>query len=1062
MTFDVFPAGGLASSVITTVWVGVFIVVMLNLRFGTTLSGLVIPGYLVPIVFSKPISAGVVIFEGVVTYFVTLLIAQFAMKRFGYCELFGRDRFFALIVVSVLVRIVFDYWILPNFGEWIETQGWQFDHRNHLQSFGLIIVALIANQLWNSGIKIGSTVLALYLSLTFFAIKFILIPYTNFNIAEVGYMYEHLAQSLLASPKAYIILIITAFIASRMNLFYGWEFSGILIPSLLALQWYQPEKLLFTFVETLIILILGHVVTKLPLFRNTSFEGGKLLLLFFNIAFIYKMLLGFVLIEFYPSVKITDFYGFGYLISTLLAMKMYQKNIIIQMTRATIQTSFVAVLLASILGFVLSLTATFDNKPSIVKAEYNPSTATKSLQKFYTDFRPELFKSSLSKYYSPTKDQQDIFIEAWILLKKYQKQKLAYQLDQAIELFERVDYRVTLLEDKYLLISENTPQRGWGLYALNLQPTNGLVIEVPDGLTEKYADSASLRLFEHFQASAIVISTSKLTRDKSGISDITEYPDSLFQSFHNVVADNNVLQVRGFSAELSRKVIGKRQLDNKQGQRRNTLWTKNQLPEDLQLQEIEQWLKQVDVHFSTPPFNNLQRDSSFFGFAEILLTDKAIKRILVNTISSDSVTEFNYSQQIEGHLQSWLLNKKTMIARKGSESYQDPELSELLFWDEEIITPLLDLTHDFKRDNWSKENSEELKRLGMIVSAYNYQLTRYVEKGQSAEYLILSEMPGKKMKHWGTFIMRLTSSTQFFVQVPHPLLEESTFEFSTAWFTQLKARYLLLAGSHMHANKSERSNMSRAGNNQTIFQLFNQVVQRHYLSGKLLPVQIRSFKINPGIPYPKEDIHLSFWQTLGIPTSPSTARELYDNLASSGLSISLFDGDIEDSQYDVGYSQQSYYSQISSSNAFASIWLSPQIKYRYKNKANNSFLANHAKALGLEIKTVDIKSWLAEQPSSTLTLTQQTVTLLNTYQKQKNILKLRQLVSVVSIEGIQILLDSDSGQEFLLLLDQNKKWQALFNTNAINASTVQLKNMKNMKNIASFINQRNSLLMRGI
>lgn len=1058
MTFDIFPAGGLASSVITTVWIGVFIVVILNLRFGTTLSGLVIPGYLVPIFFIKPISAGVVIVEGVVTYFITLLIAQFAMKRFGYCELFGRDRFFALIVVSVLVRIVFDYWALPNFGEWMTTQGWQFDYRNHLQSFGLIIVSLIANQLWNSGIKTGSTVLALYLSLTFLVIKFILIPYTNFNIAEVGYMYENLAQSLLASPKAYIILITTAFIASRMNLFYGWEFSGILIPSLLALQWYQPEKLLFTFAETLIILVIGHAVTKLPLLRNTSFEGGKLFLLFFNIAFIYKLILGFALIEFYPTVKITDFYGFGYLISTLLAMKMYQKDIAIQMTRATIQTSFIAVVIASIIGFSLSLTTSFDNKSAFTETEYTPITTTKSLQKFYTDFRPELFKSSLSNYYPPVNNEQEIFIEALLLLKNYQQEKSLFQLSQATDLLERIDYQVTILEDKYLLISEITPQRGWGLYMLNLHPSNELVIEVPDGLTEKHADSASLRIFEHFQASAIAISTSKLTRAKSGTSNVTEYPVSFFQSFHSIISNNNVLQVRGFSAELSRQVIGLRQIDNKRAEPRNILWTKNKLPKDLQLQEIERWLKEIEVNFSPPPFGNLQRDSSLFGFAEILLTDRAIKRILADIIPSDPVTQLAYSQQIEGYLQSWLLNNKAMIARKGSESYQDPKLSELLFWDEEIITPLLNLANSFKRDKWSKDNTEELKRLGNIVSAYNYQLTRYVEKGQSVEHLILAEIPSKNMKHWGTFVIRLTDSNNYFIEVPHPLFEASTFEFSTAWFTQLKAQYLLLSGSHIHANKSERSNMSRPKNNQTIFQLFHQVVQRHDKNKELLPVQIRSFKVNPGIPYPKEDIQLSFWQSLGVPTSPSSATQLFDSLVSAGLSVSLFDGDIEEFQYDAGYSQQSHYSQISSSNAFASLWLSPQIKYRYKNKGNNSFVANHARALNIEIKTIDIKSWLPIKVKSKEIITNKTIELIYNYQETQDILKLRQLVTIKSSDQIKVLFDSDSGQEFILLLDSNNQWQALFNPNAINASNITF---THTHDIANFINQRNSLLMAG-
>jgi len=50
--------------------------------------------------------------------------------------------------------------------------------------------------------------------------------YTNFTISNLSYVYEDIAASMLASPKAYIILITTSFVASRMNLLYGWEFSG--------------------------------------------------------------------------------------------------------------------------------------------------------------------------------------------------------------------------------------------------------------------------------------------------------------------------------------------------------------------------------------------------------------------------------------------------------------------------------------------------------------------------------------------------------------------------------------------------------------------------------------------------------------------------------------------------------------------------------------------------------------------------------------------------------------------------------------------------------------------
>ncbi len=293
---DIFPPGALSSSVITTVWVGVFVVVMLNLRLGTTLSGLVVPGYLVPLIILRPMSSGVIILEGLVTYWAAYLLANRLPRLFSYSEIFGRDRFFALILISVIVRLIFDGLLLPVFGEYLLSLGFDYDYRNNLHSFGLIIVALIANQMWNGGIRYGATSIALYIGASYLIVRFILMEFTNFNISTMSYMYEDLASSILASPKAYIILLTSAFIASRMNLKYGWEFNGILIPSLLALQWYQPEKLVITFVEALIIYILAHFILKIKIFKQMHIEGPRQILMFFNISFLYKLCLSFFMI----------------------------------------------------------------------------------------------------------------------------------------------------------------------------------------------------------------------------------------------------------------------------------------------------------------------------------------------------------------------------------------------------------------------------------------------------------------------------------------------------------------------------------------------------------------------------------------------------------------------------------------------------------------------------------------------------------------------------------------------------------------------------------------------
>ncbi len=351
----IFPEGGLTSSVITTVWVGVFILAFFNLRFGWVLSGLVVPGYLVPLLILKPIAAGVIVFEAILTYWIVWMFSE-RLARGRFNALFGRDRFMGMILASIAVRLTMDGWALPIAADWLSNE-WdrQIDWQSNLQSFGLVVISLMANQLWKPGLVRGLLSAFVITGLTWLVVRYGLMEFTNFRLSGVSYVYEGLASSILASPKAYIILVLTAFIASQMNLRYGWDFSGILIPALIALQWYQPFKILTSFVEAGIIYAIAHQVLKLPYFASKTIEGARKLVIFFNVSFVYKLLLGHAIAWFALDVKTTDFYAFGYLLSTLLAIKAYDKQIFPRVMRSTLEVSLAGTAAGNLIGFVLAL-----------------------------------------------------------------------------------------------------------------------------------------------------------------------------------------------------------------------------------------------------------------------------------------------------------------------------------------------------------------------------------------------------------------------------------------------------------------------------------------------------------------------------------------------------------------------------------------------------------------------------------------------------------------------------------------------------------------------------------
>ncbi len=357
---QLFPQGGLSSSVITTVWVGVAVVVFFNLRFGWVLSGLIVPGYLVPLLLVKPWAAGAILFEALLTYLIVRLYSEHLNHPGWWGSLFGRDRFFAFVLASIVVRLVCDGLLFPWVGSTLEQQFQiNFAYQSNLHSFGLVVVALMANQLWKPGVRRGLMPMLLTIGLTYLIVRYGLMEFTNFSISNLGYMYEGIASNILASPKSYIILLVAAFIASRMNLHYGWDYNGILIPALLALQWYDPMKILASFAEAWVIYLIALALFKTPLFNNANIEGGRKLLLFFNIGFVYKLVLGYVVLAWFPEFKVTDSYAFGYLLATLMALKMHDKDIAARLTRTTLQTSVAGVLVGGSIGFALTFLPVF-------------------------------------------------------------------------------------------------------------------------------------------------------------------------------------------------------------------------------------------------------------------------------------------------------------------------------------------------------------------------------------------------------------------------------------------------------------------------------------------------------------------------------------------------------------------------------------------------------------------------------------------------------------------------------------------------------------------------------
>lgn len=1025
LPLELFPQGSLTSSVITTVWIGVFVVAFFNLRLGWALSGLVVPGYVAPLLIMKPWSAGAIFVEAIVTYLIVRFLSD-VLSRYGlWSSLFGRDRFFALVLASVVVRLVFDGWLLPSFGAWLETE-WhiQFDYRNNLYSFGLIIIALIANLFWKTGFWRGSIPVFVTLGVTFLIIRYGLMTMTNFSLSNLGYMYEDIASSVLASPKAYIILITSAFIASRMNLRYGWDYNGILLPSLIALQWYQPEKVLTSFIEAFVILSIAMLVLRTPLFANSNIEGARKLLLFFNIGFLYKLILGYAVIAWFPEVKVTDTYAFGYLLATLMAIKMHDKGIAARLTRATLQTSLVSVFFASAIGFSLTLIPSWGssldaqtlNQPHTLE-EIN----SQRLVDVIREDKIEMYRHrGLAGVAAPLPGETHAFQATLNLLTDYSQQGDEALLSQAAKLLNTINYQLIRINKRYLYLREKQPSRGWGLYVFDPLSSNHLLVEAPAPLEERGTMESAAILFELSQARGLLIANTRRSANADGSADVLRNAQSFYHLFHKALSRRDVLQVRGYTPERTRILAGLRR-DMSQielPEPDSTLWVRASLPPSLDLVALKKLTEDFRVEWNDSPFVNLQRETTREGFAELALNRDAIRRLMARYLASNQSVDIQVSKQrIDGYLQQWLLHSKGSIAERGSDRYQIPQVWELLFFDEEILSPLWNIIHtEYHNGQWSEAGTNELRSVSASSAIVGYQLLQYRHAASGQDYLILSEStPTQQARYWGTLVLRLGQADNYFVQVPRPLYETSSFEFGVSLFERMNAKALLIAGAHPNANIDGSADVVDINHATSLFTLTGQVILRESKNAPLMLIQSRAFGYRQGSPSPNADVLVALRNGQKNPNKVTPlVAQLLKVLDEDQLKIKLVDGSIETAGYEIGTNPQAMSLNASVNKEFVMLWGSPQARSSFRQQNEKRQESIHFIALGIPTKETDLKRYILQHHhSAAKQLSTGLIDTLQNYLHDQNIVSLRALQTRWPRYRYERLIDHDSQQSFL-------------------------------------------------
>lgn len=342
-----FPSNGMDRSLHVAVLIGLVLSTFFTEAFGWTYAGLVVPGYIATVFAASPVTGAVVVVEGIVTYLLVALIGRWVTKTGAWSTAFGRERFYLFIVCAVVVRLAMDGWALP----WLGAR-YQLDRAHELYSLGLVLVPLVANAFWNAGLVNALPRIGL-VSLLTYALLLLLFHTTNLSVSRFQVINDSLSLKFLQEPKAHLILVLGAFLGARNNVRYGWDYNGILVPGLLAVAWYEPMKLATTAAEALTVYFLCVQITKRAPFSRMLIVGPRRMLMAYVVGFVVKLAGSHVLARVAPGVQLIDYFGFGYLLPALIAVKIWNKEDAGVVLMPTLQVSITAFVLGNGLGWAL-------------------------------------------------------------------------------------------------------------------------------------------------------------------------------------------------------------------------------------------------------------------------------------------------------------------------------------------------------------------------------------------------------------------------------------------------------------------------------------------------------------------------------------------------------------------------------------------------------------------------------------------------------------------------------------------------------------------------------------
>jgi hypothetical protein len=609
------------------------------------------------------------------------------------------------------------------------------------------------------------------------------------------------------------------------------------------------------------------------------------------------------------------------------------------------------------------------------------------------------------------------------------------KLIEAYTLLSSIDIDMIHTPENSLIIKDTRPARAGGLVLVNLNASSGLTLEVPAPLNENGIADLSLRMYTHLNAKALIYAGSHRFQDLLRQSDMLNVPRSFFQIAHERLSERNILQLRGYTRTAARELYGQRFDDKLMTTETlpNQLWIKENLPASLNIAMLKSGVDNFIINWNSPTFSNRQREYSRKGFAELMLTSSGIRKLIA---SFEPVKDSSNETAIDIKriaLKDWLLAHKESWAEKHSERFQPAQLNELIFFDEQVLSPLFSFIDNDSQNQNETDQQQKLQSINRMAKAMGYHILSLLEPDTLERFLVLTEFATDNQRFWGSYIFRLGSTAPFFIETPHPLTELNSFDYAIDLFIDLKAQALLVPSSHALANASGKANILARDNEITLFNRVHQSLLRHYQIPAPLVVQIRGLGAKQWNPDSPVDIRLALWQNSNIQFISPLVNQLIQQIKLSGLSYDLVNGEVTEAGYEDHYSLLSQYMTVARKADMTTLWLSEHLRRKINQGSLNATYRKQFMAMQIDLHSRDIEKWVRNSARSEKPLAPQVFQQLKAFIYSGDIIRLANALDALDSMTLQYLQDSISKNYFIAISSAQKQLVALASIDPLNA-----------------------------